>query len=73
MYGKILIQCDLIVRTGMHIGASGAFSAIGAVDSPDSGHLYFHDERNGQCCDLRQHEFENDLCQDNGKLEPPGL
>ena len=34
MYGKILIQCDLIVRTGMHIGASGAFSAIGAVDSP---------------------------------------
>lgn len=25
MYGKILIQCDLIVRTGMHIGASGAF------------------------------------------------
>ena len=27
MYGKILIQCDLIVRTGMHIGASGAFSA----------------------------------------------
>ena len=28
MYGKILIQCDLIVRTGMHIGASGAFSAI---------------------------------------------
>ena len=31
MYGKILIQCDLIVRTGMHIGASGAFSAIGAV------------------------------------------
>ncbi len=40
---------------------------------PDSGHLYFHDERNGQCCDLRQYEFENDLCQDNGKLEPPGL
>ena len=34
MYGKILIQCDLIVRTGMHIGASGSFSAIGAVDSP---------------------------------------
>ena len=34
MYGKILIQCDLLVRTGMHIGASGAFSAIGAVDSP---------------------------------------
>lgn len=34
MYGKILIQSDLIVRTGMHIGASGTFSAIGAVDSP---------------------------------------
>lgn len=34
MYGKLLIQCDLIVRTGMHIGASDAFSAIGAVDSP---------------------------------------
>lgn len=34
MYGKILIQCDLVVMTGMHIGASSAFSAIGAVDSP---------------------------------------
>ncbi len=34
MYGKIVINCDLKVVTGMHIGASGAFSAIGAVDSP---------------------------------------
>lgn len=34
MYGKILIQCDLEVMTGMHIGASSVFSAIGAVDSP---------------------------------------
>lgn len=34
MYGKIAIRCDLKVLTGMHIGASGAFSAIGAVDSP---------------------------------------
>ena len=33
MYGKILIQCKLVVRTGMHIGDSSAFSAIGAVDS----------------------------------------
>ena len=33
MYGKILIRCDLEVRTGMHIGGSSAFSAIGAVDS----------------------------------------
>lgn len=33
MYGKLIIKCDLIVRTGMHIGASNAFSAIGAVDS----------------------------------------
>ena len=33
MYGKILIQCKLIVCTGMHIGDSSAFSAIGAVDS----------------------------------------
>ena len=34
MYGKILIQCELAVRTGMHIGGSSSFSAIGAVDSP---------------------------------------
>lgn len=34
MYGKILIRCDLEVRTGMHLGGSSAFSAIGAVDSP---------------------------------------
>ena len=34
MYGKILIQCKIVVRTGMHIGAASSFSAIGAVDSP---------------------------------------
>lgn len=34
MYGKIIIHCDLKVLTGMHIGATDAFSAIGAVDSP---------------------------------------
>ena len=33
MYGKIHIQCKLSVLTGMHIGDSSAFSAIGAVDS----------------------------------------
>lgn len=34
MYGKILITCNLVVRTGLHIGGSGIFSPIGAVDSP---------------------------------------
>jgi len=34
MYSKILIQCDLVVKTGMHIGGTNSFSAIGAVDSP---------------------------------------
>jgi len=34
MYGKILIQCNMTVLTGMHIGGGAAFSAIGAVDSP---------------------------------------
>ena len=34
MYQKYLIRCTLVVRTGMHIGGSAAFSAIGAVDSP---------------------------------------
>lgn len=34
MYGKLLIRCDLVVRTGMHIGGSSTYSAIGAVDSP---------------------------------------
>ena len=34
MYGKLLIRCELVVKTGMHIGGSNAFSAIGAVDSP---------------------------------------
>lgn len=33
MYGKIVISCDLIVRTGLHIGSAAQFSAIGAVDS----------------------------------------
>lgn len=34
MYGKIILGCELVVRTGMHIGGSSVFSAIGAVDSP---------------------------------------
>ena len=34
MYGKLIIKCELVVRTGMHIGGSSVFSAIGAVDSP---------------------------------------
>lgn len=34
MYGKLLIKCTLVVKTGMHIGGSSAFSAIGAADSP---------------------------------------
>lgn len=34
MYTKVLIQFDLEVKTGMHIGGSSSFSAIGAVDSP---------------------------------------
>lgn len=34
MYGKIAITCKLNVVTGMHIGGSSAFAAIGAVDSP---------------------------------------
>lgn len=34
MYGKLLIQCKIKVLTGMHIGGSDLFSAIGAVDKP---------------------------------------
>ena len=34
MYSKIQITGTIEVITGMHIGGSGAFAAIGAVDSP---------------------------------------
>ena len=34
VYTKVMIQFDLEVVTGMHIGGSSTFSAIGAVDSP---------------------------------------
>ena len=34
MYGKIQITGKLQVLTGMHIGGSSAFAAIGAVDAP---------------------------------------
>ncbi len=34
MYTKVVIQFELEVKTGMHIGGSGTYSAIGAVDSP---------------------------------------
>ncbi|MEF2825107.1 MAG: type III-A CRISPR-associated RAMP protein Csm3 [Peptococcaceae bacterium] len=34
MYSKLLIEGTIEVVTGMHIGGSDAFAAIGAVDSP---------------------------------------
>ena len=34
MVGKLLIQCELVTITGLHIGGTDTFSAIGAVDSP---------------------------------------
>lgn len=34
MYAKIQITGEIEVKTGMHIGGSSAFAAIGAVDSP---------------------------------------
>lgn len=34
MYSKIIIEGTIEVVTGMHIGGSDAFSAIGAVDKP---------------------------------------
>ena len=34
MYGKVRICGTLELKTGLHIGGSSAFSAIGAVDSP---------------------------------------
>lgn len=34
MYAKLQIKGKMIVKTGMHIGGSTAFAAIGAVDSP---------------------------------------
>lgn len=34
MYAKIQIKGDVEVKTGMHIGGSSAFAAIGAVDAP---------------------------------------
>ncbi|HHT50928.1 MAG TPA: type III-A CRISPR-associated RAMP protein Csm3 [Eubacteriaceae bacterium] len=33
-YGKILIKGEIEVVTGLHIGGTGSYSAIGAVDSP---------------------------------------
>lgn len=34
MYGKLKITASINVLTGMHIGGSNVYSAIGAVDSP---------------------------------------
>lgn len=42
MYGKLIIKSNIRVLTGMHIGGSSVFSAIGAVDSPVAQDLYTH-------------------------------
>ena len=34
MFAKVMISGTIETVTGLHIGGSGAFSAIGAVDSP---------------------------------------
>lgn len=34
MYAKVRISGDILIKTGMHIGGSSAFAAIGAVDAP---------------------------------------
>ena len=34
MYGKLIIKSELKVLTGLHIGGSNIFAAIGSVDSP---------------------------------------
>ena len=39
MYAKVRISGDIEVKTGMHIGGSSAFSAIGAV-ADDSGQFF---------------------------------
>jgi len=42
MDGKILIESEIKVVTGLHIGGSSVFSAIGAVDSPVAADPYTH-------------------------------
>lgn len=34
MFAKVQIRGDITVKTGLHIGGSNAFAAIGAVDAP---------------------------------------
>lgn len=42
MYGKLIIKSNIKVLTGMHIGGSSVFSAIGAVDSIVAKDPYTH-------------------------------
>lgn len=42
MFGKLIIKSNIKVLTGMHIGGSSVFSAIGAVDSPVVQDSYTH-------------------------------
>lgn len=34
LLGKVLIEADLVLDSGLHIGGADGFSAIGAIDSP---------------------------------------
>ena len=42
MFGKLIIKSNIKVLTGIHIGGSSVFSAIGAVDSPVVQDSYTH-------------------------------
>ncbi len=42
MYDKLIVKSHIKILTGMHIGGSSVFSAIGAVDSPVARDPYTH-------------------------------
>ena len=50
MYGKIIIHCVLTVKTGLHIGDSSAFSAIGAHQSAQYSQQQFEGKNPHAAC-----------------------
>ena len=48
MFAKIEITGNIEVLTGMHIGGSNSYSAIGTVDSPVIGHKVWKSDHSRQ-------------------------
>ena len=59
-FAKIQVTAQIRLETGLHIGTSNAFAAIGATDSPVTYPLFLVQVSKGRCAVFFQKFIIND-------------